>query len=166
VPAATDPRSELVAWDQGRQGLVIRGTSVPLSALWQSLRDGLTFKEFLRQHPSAPVRPVLRILKEAGRRLSDWPWDYEEEQQVAYARALADNDRRFASGLVRFLPGVRGGKLLSHPSLHRVDILWGYLTHGFGLTEIQAAYPDVGRDEFRQMVEVAGQLFEEGLVPH
>lgn len=159
----TDQRNKLVEWSDEANGLVICGTRVPLSELWDTLRAGRSFKDFLHAHEDLPVQPVLRILQAAGERLYAWPWDSGEKQMVTYAKALTEGDLRFASGLVVFLPGVRGGKLLSHPSLNRVDILWRCIEDGVTFQQICGWYP-VEPEQLAKLVILASQLFEKVLV--
>jgi hypothetical protein len=130
MTAETDQRTKLVEWNDDLHTLVFKGTAVPVAALWGALREGQTFKDFLHKYSTVPIPLVLRTIRIAGELLCDWPWDSEEEQRHAYAKALDEKDLRFTSGLIQYLPGVRGGKLLSHPSLNRVDILWKCVEDG------------------------------------
>ena len=54
----SDPGLHSGAW-------VFRGTRVPISALFENLRDGLTVNEFVNLYPGVDLIDVTKVLKHA-----------------------------------------------------------------------------------------------------
>jgi uncharacterized protein (DUF433 family) len=49
---------------------VFRGTRVPISALFENLRDGLTVNEFVNLYPGVDLIDVIKVLQHAAKSAS------------------------------------------------------------------------------------------------
>ena len=59
----SDPGLRSGAW-------VFRGTRVPISALFENLRDGLTVNEFINLYPGVDLIDVAKVLQHAAKSAS------------------------------------------------------------------------------------------------